>query len=69
MQCDYQNHADLVGAINILARGMTLLQGKGPDTTAAAVGQNIAAQIACEVNGARARQQQEPAEATHAAAA
>ena len=67
--CHYENHADFVGAVNILARGVSLLQGEGQDTIAAAVGQATAAQIACEVNGARARQQQEPTEATHATAA
>ena len=67
--CRYENHADWVGAVNILARGVSLLQGEGQDTTAAAVGQATAARIACEVNGARARQQQEPTEATHATAA
>jgi putative transposase len=64
VQCGYENHADLVGALNILARGMALVRGDGPDTTDASVGQITAAQIACEVNGARARQQQEPTEAT-----
>ena len=67
--CHYENHADWVGAVHILARGITHLQGEGQDPTAAAVGQATAAQIACEVNGARARQQQDPAEATPAAAA
>jgi putative transposase len=38
----------VVGAINILSRGMQMLRDKGQDTTDASVGQNIAAKIACE---------------------
>jgi|CXWL01.1.fsa_nt_gi putative transposase len=67
VECHYENNADLVGAVNILARGIAHLQGEGQDTTAAAVGQATAAQIACEVNGARARQQQEPTEVSQLA--
>ena len=50
VECGYENNADVVGAINILNRGMKMLEGQ--DTADASVGQNIAARIACEVNGA-----------------
>jgi len=50
VECGYENNADLVGAINILNRGMKMLEGQ--DTADASAGRNIAARIACEVNGA-----------------
>lgn len=40
--CGYQNHADVVGAINVLRRGVDILSNEGRDC----------AQIACVVNGA-----------------
>ena len=40
--CGYENHADVVGAINILARGMQILSSEGADLP----------RIACEVSGA-----------------
>lgn len=50
--CDFEENADLVGAINILSRGMQILRDEGQDTTDASVGRETAARIACEVNGA-----------------
>lgn len=47
--CGYENNADLVGAINILNRGMKMLEGQ--DTADASVGCASTARIACEVNG------------------
>jgi IS605 OrfB family transposase len=44
VECGYENHADLVGALNILARGQACLAGT--KTTAGHMG------IACQVNGA-----------------
>ena len=32
VDCGYENHADLVGAINILSRGMHMLRDEGQDT-------------------------------------
>jgi putative transposase len=64
VSCGYANHADVVGAINILSRGMQRLRDEGQDTADASAGRESAAQIACEVNGAVSRQQQEPAEVT-----
>ena len=43
VSCHYENHADLVGAVNILARGIAHLRGEGQDTTDASVGQVTAA--------------------------
>ncbi|MGB8884890.1 MAG: transposase [Azonexus sp.] len=48
--CGYENHADVVGAINILGRGMKLFEGQ--DTADASVGCVSTARIACRVNGA-----------------
>jgi putative transposase len=50
VECGYENHADLVGAINVLNRGMKMLEGQ--DTADASAGRKTAARIACEVNGA-----------------
>ena len=53
--CGYENHADVVGAINILSRGMKFLRDEGQDTADASAGcvsTSRTAQIACEVNGA-----------------
>jgi putative transposase len=62
--CGFEAHADHVGAINILSRGMKILRDEGQDTAGAPAGCESTAQIACEVSGARGRQQQEPAEET-----
>lgn len=50
VECGYEANADLVGAINILNRGMQILEGQ--DTADASVGCASTARIACEVNGA-----------------
>ena len=50
VECGYKNNADVVGAINILNRGMKMLEGQ--DTVDASTGCESTAQIACEVNGA-----------------
>lgn len=50
VKCGYEANADLVGAINILNRGIKMLEGQ--DTTDASVGCESTARIACEVNGA-----------------
>jgi len=52
----------VVGAINILSRGMQMLRDEGRDTMDASIGWGTTARIACEVNG-NSRQQQEPTEA------
>lgn len=48
--CGYENHADHVGAINILNRGLKMLEGQ--DRIDASIRRETAARIACEVNGA-----------------
>jgi putative transposase len=48
--CQYENNADHVGAINILARGLAIFEGQ--DTMHACIGRETAARIACEVSGA-----------------
>lgn len=48
--CGYENHADLVGAINVLHRGHQMLEGQ--DTADASAGCAGTARIACVVNGA-----------------
>lgn len=53
MDCGFEENADVVGAINILARGMKILRDEGQDTTDASVGCVSTARIACEVNDAR----------------
>jgi putative transposase len=52
VDCGYENHADVVGAINILSRGMQIWRDEGQDTADASAGYASTAQIACEVNGA-----------------
>jgi putative transposase len=59
--CGFEANADLAGAINILSRWP---RDEGQDTADASAGRETAARIACEVSGARGRQQQEPAEET-----
>ncbi len=48
--CGYENNADVVGAMNILARGLEMIEGQ--DTSVASLGCASTARIACEVNGA-----------------
>lgn len=62
VECGFEDNADHVGSINILSRGMQKLRDEGQDTAAAPAGCASTARIACEVNGARDRQQQEAAE-------
>jgi putative transposase len=50
--CSFEENADVVGAINILSRGMAKLRNEGQDTAHACVGRVSAARIACEVSGA-----------------
>ncbi len=57
----YANHADVVGALNILARGMQKLRDEGTDMAHACAGRETAARIACEVSGAA----MPPAAGTH----
>jgi putative transposase len=64
VMCGFNGNADHIGAINILFRGMEKLRDEGQDTVGAPAGRETAARIACEVSGARGRQQQEPTEAT-----
>lgn len=52
VECGFEENADLVGAINVLSRGMQQLRDEGMDTADASAGRETAAQIACEVNGA-----------------
>jgi len=68
VECGYQNHADVVGAINILSRGMQQLRDEGRDTTDASVGIQVgglleSARMACGSNGV-GRRKQEPTETT-----
>jgi putative transposase len=70
--CGYQNHADVVGAINILSRGMQLLRDEGRDTTDASVGMlagglPASARMACESNRVGGRKQEPTETTTHEA--
>jgi hypothetical protein len=53
MDCGFEENADVVGAINILARGMKILRDEGQDTMDASLGCVSTARIACEVSDAR----------------
>ena len=66
--CGYENHADVVGAINILSRGMQLLRDEGRDTADASAGIQAdgppaSARMACGSNLVGGRKQ-EPTETT-----
>ncbi|WP_018234252.1 RNA-guided endonuclease InsQ/TnpB family protein [Thioalkalivibrio thiocyanodenitrificans] len=50
--CGFEENADMVGAINILSRGMQKLRDEGQDTADASAGCESTARIACEVSGA-----------------
>ncbi len=52
VECGFEENADVVGAINILSRGMQMLRDEGQDTVDASVVWETTAQIACEVSGA-----------------
>ena len=51
VECGYANNADLVGAINVLRRGMECVQSEGQDMGDASPRRETAARIACEVSG------------------
>jgi len=70
--CGYQNHADVVGAINILSRGMQLWRDEGRDTTDASVGMRAgslpaSARMACGSNRTGGRKQEPTETTTHGA--
>ncbi len=52
VECGYENNADIVGAMNILSRGIRQLRDEGQDTADASAGCHSTARIACEVSGA-----------------
>jgi putative transposase len=66
VECGFKDNADVVGAINILSRGMKILRDEGQDTTNALVGMlagslPASARMACGSNHASDRKQ-EPTE-------
>jgi putative transposase len=68
VECGFEDNADVVGAINILSRGMKMLRDEGRDTTNALVGMQVdwlpvSARMACGSNCIGGRKQ-EPAETT-----
>jgi putative transposase len=78
VECGYENNADVVGAINILSRGIQILRDEGQDTADASAGYASTARIACREEGsgfARKRKtkpasmKREPTEETQAIAA
>ncbi|MCL4508891.1 MAG: transposase [Chloroflexi bacterium] len=52
VECGFEENADVVGAINILSRGMQKLRDERQDTSDASLGCASTARIACEVSGA-----------------
>jgi putative transposase len=63
VECGFKDNADLVGAINILSRGMKILRDEGQDTTDASVGIQVdslleSAQMACGSNCTGSRKQE-----------
>jgi putative transposase len=67
-ECGFEEHADLVGAINILSRGMHMLRDEGRDTAhtcagMVAHGARLSARMACGSNRTSGRKQ-EPTETT-----
>jgi putative transposase len=72
MACGYENHADVVGAINILSRGMQIWRDEGQDTTDASVGMRIdwlpvSARMACGSSCSGGRKQEPTETTTHRA--
>jgi len=68
LDCGFEDNADVIGAINILSRGMQLLRDEGRDTADASVGMRVdglpvSARMACGSNGI-GRRKQEPTETT-----
>ncbi len=52
IECGFEENADVVGAINILSRGMQKWRDEGQDTADASAGCASTARIACEVSDA-----------------
>jgi putative transposase len=52
VDCGFEENADLVGAINILSRGIQMLRDEGQDTAHACARCLSTARFACEVSGA-----------------
>lgn len=50
--CGFEENADVVGAMNILSRGIAMLRDEGQDTVHARTGWETTARIACQVSGA-----------------
>jgi putative transposase len=72
VECGFAENADLVGAINILSRGMQLLRDEGRDTTDASVGMlagglPASARMACGSNRVGGRKQEPTETTTHGA--
>jgi putative transposase len=70
--CGYENHADVVGAINILSRGMQIWRDEGQDTIDASVGIQVgglleSAQMACGSSCSGGRKQEPTETTTHRA--
>jgi putative transposase len=64
LECGFEENADLVGAINILSRGIGLRRDEGRDTGDALPGCERTARIACgDTSPARGASAQEPPEA------
>ena len=69
VKCGHEAHADHVGAMNILSRGMQLLRDEGQDTAGASAGRETAARIACGEPAQSGRSaKQEPTDAQALAA-
>jgi putative transposase len=56
LACEYEENADVVGAINILSRGMQVLRGEGLDAAHACAGPQGRSGIACQVNSGSCQQ-------------
>ena len=72
MECEFEDNADVVGAINILSRGMQMLRDEGTDTTDASVGTRAgglpgSARMACGSNRIGGRKPEPTETATHGA--
>jgi len=72
VECGFEDNADVVGAINILSRGMQLLRDEGRDTTDASVGMlagglPASARMACGSNRVGGRKQEPTETTTHGA--
>jgi putative transposase len=56
LACKYEENADVVGAINILSRGMQMLRDEGLDAAHACAGPQGRSGNACQVNGTSRQQ-------------